>query len=117
MNLLFIGVGGFFGAISRFALNEFIIKLLPNTIALGTLSINVIGCLLIGLYLGNSIPIKDSSYYFFVIGFLGSFTTMSAFTHQTVELINTNTFLATSYIISTIFLCILATYIGTLISR
>ena len=117
MNLLFIGIGGFLGAISRFALSEFIIKLLPNTITLGTLSINVIGCLLIGLYLGNSIPIKDSSYYFFVIGFLGSFTTMSAFTHQTVELIYTNTFLATSYIISTIFLCILATYIGTLISR
>ena len=35
-------------------------------------------------------PVKDTSYYFFIIGFLGSFTTMSAFTHQTIMIANLN---------------------------
>ena len=117
MNLLLIGFGGFIGAISRYSLNELLIKIIPTMASLGTLCINIFGCLLIGMYLGNSMPIKDSSYYFFVIGFLGSFTTMSAFTHHTIQLINTNTLIATSYIITSIFLCIFATYIGTAISR
>ena len=117
MNFLLIGLGGSLGAISRYVINECVAKLAPTMLPLGTISINILGCFLIGLYLGNSIPVKDSSYYFFIIGFLGSFTTMSAFTQQTVALINTNTLLATSYIITTIFLCILATYIGTLFSR
>jgi len=117
MNLLLIGFGGFIGAISRYSLNELLIKIIPTMASLGTLCINIFGCLLIGMYLGNSMPIKDSSYYFFVIGFLGSFTTMSAFTYHTIQLINTNTLIATSYIISSIFLCIFATYIGTVISR
>ena len=64
-----------------------------------------------------NIPAKDSSYYFFIIGFLGSFTTMSAFTHQTIIMFNSNLISAVSYIMLTIFLSIFATYCGTLITR
>ena len=65
MNFLMIGLGGSIGAISRYSLNELLIKIMPTLAPLGTLCINILGCLLIGMYLGNSMPIKDSSYYFF----------------------------------------------------
>lgn len=117
MNILLIGFGGGLGAILRFFLNEAFFKYFSITYPVGTLFINVLGCFFIGFLLGLSMPIKDSSYYFFIIGFLGSFTTMSAFTHHTLLIMNTNFFNAASYIILTITFSIVATYLGAILSR
>ena len=117
MNLLLIGLGGSLGAISRYLLNEIIIKYIPTTFPTGILIVNISGCLVIGLLLGNSMMSTDHVYYFFAVGFLGSFTTMSAFSYQTIELFNTNILIACSYIILTLTLTILATYIGINFSK
>ena len=117
MNILLIGLGGSLGAISRYLLNETVIKYIPTSFPTGILIVNIIGCLVIGLVLGNSMISKDHVYYFFSIGFLGSFTTMSAFSYQTIELFNTNILIACSYIILTLTLTILATYIGINFSK
>ena len=117
MNIFLIGFGGFFGAISRYFLNELITKYIPSSFPIGILAVNIVGCFLIGYLLGGSLTSKDNLYYFAVIGFLGSFTTMSAFTYQTIELLNTNILLACSYIMLTIFLTILATYLGINFSK
>ena len=53
MNFLLIGLGGSLGAISRYVINECVAKLAPTMLPLGTISINILGCFLIGLYLGN----------------------------------------------------------------
>ncbi len=116
-NIVLVGFGGALGAISRFLINEIFYKLTINEFPLSTLLINIIGCFFIGLVAGFSLPYKDSIYYFFIIGFLGSFTTMSAFTHQVLLMLNSNSIYAVSYIILTIILTILATYIGASISR
>ena len=116
-NIIFIGIGGALGAVSRFGINELFEKYFLLSNSSGTLFINVIGCFLIGLLIGMSAPTKDTLYYFFIIGFLGSFTTMSAFTHQTIIMFNSNLISAVSYIMLTIFLSIFATYCGTLITR
>jgi|TARA_B100002019_G_scaffold19230_1_gene14840 CrcB protein len=117
MNILLIGLGGSLGAISRYLLNEIVIKYIPTSFPTGILIVNIIGCLVIGLLLGNSMMSKDHVYYFFAVGFLGSFTTMSAFSYQTIELFNTNILIACSYIILTLTLTILATYIGINFSK
>ena len=117
MNIFYIGLGGALGAILRYMLNETIIKFLPSSFPLGILIVNIIGCYFIGLYLGHSLDDKDHYYYFIVIGFLGSFTTMSAFTYQTIDLFNSNILIACSYIIITIFLSILATFLGINFSK
>ena len=116
-NIVLVGFGGALGAILRFLINEIFYKLTINEFPLSTLLINIIGCFFIGLVAGFSFPYKDSIYYFFIIGFLGSFTTMSAFTHQVLLMLNSNSIYAVSYIILTIILTILATYIGASISR
>ena len=117
MNILFVGIGGFIGAISRNLLNEFIVKYIPINFPIGILIVNVLGCFLIGFLVGGTLTSKDNLYYFMIIGFLGSFTTMSAFSYQAIELFNTNILLACSYIMLTIFLTILATYIGINFSK
>jgi len=117
INLIYVGFGGALGAISRFGINEIFENYLSLSSPIGTLFVNVIGCFLIGLIVGVTLPIKDTSYYFFIIGFLGSFTTMSALTYQTVLMANTNFISALSYIIITIILTILATYLGALLAK
>jgi len=105
------------GAISRYLLNEVVTKYISTNFPTGILIINILGCLFIGLVLGNTIISKDHTYYFFAVGFLGSFTTMSAFSYQAIELFNTNILIACSYIILTLTLTILATYIGINFSK
>jgi|TARA_B100001093_G_scaffold64201_1_gene54088 CrcB protein len=114
-NILFVGIGGALGAISRFGVNEIFENYFTSSA--GTLVVNIIGCFFIGIFVGLSLPVKDSTYYFFVIGFLGSFTTMSAFTYQTMVMANTNLINAVSYIMLTVILSILATYVGAMISK
>ena len=117
INFLYVGFGGALGAISRFGINEIFENYLSLPSPVGTLFVNVVGCFLIGLIVGVTLPIKDTTYYFFIIGFLGSFTTMSALTYQTILMANTNFISALSYIIITIILTIFATYLGALLAK
>ena len=117
INFLIVGLGGALGAISRFGINEIFENYLSLSSPIGTLFVNVVGCFLIGLIVGVTLPAKDTTYYFFIIGFLGSFTTMSALTYQTVLMANTNFISALSYIIITITLAVLATYLGALLAK
>jgi len=116
MNVLLVGFGGFFGAIARYLISIFITPI--NNFPIATLLTNILGCFLVGLIFGLNIGNKENLYYFFSIGFLGSFTTMSAFTMQAVELHNSNQFFNSySYILLTILLTIVATIVGINISK
>lgn len=82
MSYLIVGLGGFLGAITRFGLYQFQKSSSFLNWPWATLTVNVVGCFLIGLFLSlnqKSLINMDSITLFFVIGFLGSFTTFSAF--------------------------------------
>jgi len=112
MSLLYIALGGGIGAVLRFLLTEYVNNNISNLIPLGTLSVNVLGCFVIGCVAGFFASKSSPMYFFFVIGFLGSFTTMSAFSMQTIDLFNSNTLTGITYIILTFSFTIVATYIG-----
>jgi CrcB protein len=88
LQVLVIGFGGFLGTIARFGLGGLVHKHFGGSFPLGTLVINVLGCLVIGvlMYL-----IEDRSLFgptarlFLTIGLLGGFTTFSSFSYETVE--------------------------------
>ena len=115
--IFFIGIGGALGAILRYGVNEIFEKQLLLSSIFGTLFINIAGCFLIGLIAGLTLPDKNTTFYFFIIGFLGSFTTMSAFSHQVNLMINSNLIGAISYIMLTVLFTILATYFGAVLSK
>ena len=89
-NLLAVGLGGFLGAIARYTIDQFVESRLASRFPWGTLAVNVIGCLLIGILLGwisGRENVSKSSELFLVTGILGSLTTFSTFGHDTIELL------------------------------
>ena len=63
--------------------------------------------------LENKIFSQDFIKYFFIIGILGSFTTFSAFSLETIELlVNKKYLIAFFYIFLSLFLCLLFTFFG-----
>lgn len=84
-----VASGGAIGAVARFLLNSWAVRLLPKFVPAGTLLVNALGCLLIGvLVVLFESKGRDSQWVraFFVTGLLGSLTTFSTFGYQTVEL-------------------------------
>lgn len=113
INAFLIFLGGGAGALLRY-----LILISSNiTNVLNILMINLIGCFLMGAafaYLSAKSPI----YTLISIGFLGSFTTMSAFTQTSLEMIlDSKYFNAFFYGILMLSMCVIANIIGYLLMK
>lgn len=82
MNILLISIGAAFGAICRWQLGVWLNPLL-QAVSFGTFFANVLGCLLIGMTMG--LNLQDGQKLLLITGFLGSFTTFSAFSAEIVD--------------------------------
>lgn len=115
LQIIYIGVGGFIGAVSRFLLSRYIGNLLPSFPA-GTLAVNVIGSFVLGFIIYSVSAGKNISPElrdFITIGILGGFTTMSAFAYESFRLFELNQFLLFALnIFLNIILCLAAVYAG-----
>ena len=113
MVYLLIGVGAFFGAILRFLLSSFLSKIIFLGFPMGTLAVNLIGCYFIGIFIAINLSNKELVSPLIIIGFLGSFTTFSAFTKE-VLLFSTTNGIFMAYFIALIItsVCLLSTFIG-----
>lgn len=115
MKIMYIGIAGFLGAVSRYVMVKFVNQHFPD-FPLGTLIVNVTGSFLAGVIIYSALFEKNLSQEvrdYAVIGFLGAFTTMSAFSVDTVRLIGDSQYLyATLNILLNLTLCIGAVYLG-----
>jgi len=86
MQLLVVGLGGFFGAASRHAVGLWMgIMTSQHWFPGATLVVNVLGCLCIGA-LGRLTAMSEYWRLFLVTGILGGLTTFSSFGFQSLEL-------------------------------
>ncbi len=92
---LYVGIGGFFGAILRYEISRHIKEKRQIIIPIETFIINVLGSFLLNFLSSPKINVNldDDVKLFLTTGFLGAFTTYSTFSHETIDLIkNKNIF-------------------------
>ena len=98
MNALIVGAGGFVGSVCRYWVSGWVQSLLSQSWRpVGTMAVNVIGCLLIGLLMGLADfrqVLKPEARLLLVVGVLGGFTTFSAFGYETFALARDREFAA-----------------------
>jgi CrcB protein len=122
MNWLMVAIGGVSGALSRYALivmfEDFSRKATFPWVILG---VNVLGSLLAGLVFAMAHErqwLSVPQQHLISVGFLGAFTTYSAFSLDCVRLMQAGQWmLAGSYVVSTTLLCFAATAVGIFIAR
>ncbi len=112
---LLVGLGGFVGAILRYWVSGWIQSGFI-TFPVGTLGVNFIGSLLLALIMYASEYkglFGEEVRVFLTIGVLGSFTTMSTFSFESMKLLEQSEHMMFGLnLIGTVVLCLLAIYLG-----
>lgn len=115
--MLIIGLGGFIGTVARYLSQQLVYKYYPVTFPYGTLAVNLLGCFLIGIFYALSERgnvLTPEWRMFLTTGFCGGFTTFSAFTLESVQLITHRDYLYfLIYAVASVVLGITATFAGT----
>ena len=118
-----VAVGGAIGSVGRFWLAAVMTSLTGPRFPWGTLLINILGSFVIGLVAAISltperIALHPTARVFLMTGVCGGFTTFSAFSLQTLELMQGGELApAFGYAIGSVVLCVIATYCGWLLGR
>ena len=118
--VLLVFLGGGLGSMFRYVINRFIVTKQLNPLW-ATLSVNVLGSLLIGLILGwamRSTNLSQNTVLFLATGLCGGFTTFSTFAYENQQLIKAGDFITLFiYGISSFALGIAAVFLGLWLSK
>lgn len=119
--LLAIAVGGAVGAVLRFTVSTSVHRVMGKDFPYGTLTVNVLGSLLMGFFFIMLVERQISSIELrsgLLFGVLGAFTTFSSFSFETLALLESGDFAkALLNVVLSVSLCLLATWIGLGIGR
>ena len=120
-NYLIIGIGGFLGAIARYANGLWIGQKWGRSFPLGTFVINVSGSFFIGLLMTlftERFIVNPQWRLFLTVGFLGAYTTFSTFEYETGALLKDGEWLVASMnVVFSVFAGFMALKIGELIAK
>jgi CrcB protein len=90
-NLIILGLGGFFRAISRYLLSSGVQNMIKDSsFPYGTLAVNILGCFVLGMltHLAGAKGLLDAqTRLFLLVGFVGAFTTFSTFSLESASLL------------------------------
>jgi CrcB protein len=121
--LLIVAAGGALGAVARYGVGAWAVRLFPAAVwPWGTLAVNVVGGLLMGLLAGwlafRGGVHGESIRLFAAVGVLGGFTTFSAFSLETALMIERRQLaMAGGYVAASVALSVLALFIGLMVAR
>jgi len=121
LQLLTIAGGGALGAVLRFGMSSYVYRLLGRDFPYGTLAVNVVGSLLMGilfiLFIERGL-VSAEWRSAIIIGFLGAFTTFSTFSIETLMLVESGELSrAALNVVLSVTLCLVATWLGLVMGR
>ena len=116
---IWVMLGGALGALARWGVEVAFLRVSLARLPLGTWTVNVLGCFLAGLCLAFLLtkPSSEPMRLFMMVGFLGSFTTFSAFSLQALELYKSSPNIALGYVASSVLLGLGASMVGISLGR
>ena len=119
--ILAVGVGGFFGSIARFWLATYIGQRMGTRFPYGTFLINLTGSFLIGFVmtlLAAKTHLSPTWRYLIPIGFIGGYTTFSAFEYETFRAIQDGQFVVgTLNVVLSVVAGFLMVWAGAMVGR
>lgn len=121
IKLISIGIGGFFGSITRYLVNRGVERYFKGAFPLATLIVNLVGCFLLGFILtlamrkGDPNPVLRMA---LTTGFLGALTTFSTFTYETLALLEgQNHLIALGNLLVSVILGLVMGWLGIVAAR
>jgi CrcB protein len=112
VNWLAVAIGGALGSVARYALSSWIFDITSHKFPYATLIVNVAGSFVMGILFvvvveRAALPAEMRS--LLMIGFIGAFTTFSAFSLDALGLWqNGHVLMSVIYMIATVILCLVA---------
>ncbi len=114
--LLWVGIGGFLGAIVRYLLGGWVAARWGALFPWGTFVINVSGSFILGFFLAFAQDrpwVHPSARLMFAVGFVGAYTTFSTYTYESIRLIMDGQFaLAAFNILGSVVVGLMAVFAG-----
>lgn len=119
--MLIVFAGSGFGGVARYGMQTWVLKMYPSAFPLGTFIVNLLGCLLIGLFytLSEKHNLLTPAWRLaLTTGLCGGFTTFSAFAYENMNLLKAGDYInMVLYVAGSIVLGIAAVFAGSFIIR
>ncbi|GIN21342.1 fluoride efflux transporter CrcB [Siminovitchia fordii] len=115
MNYLAVGLGGMAGSVIRYLISFYTVNLWSGYFPIGTFIANMCGCFFLGLLTGlneNKEVIPKTIMLGLGTGMIGSLTTFSTFSLETIQLFESSSIMAGFYVLSSICLGLLLAWVG-----
>jgi len=120
-SIMLVGFGGFIGTVARFLISRYFQLNYTSVFPWGTLVVNILGCLLIGIIYGVSEKgdfLSPEVRLFLTVGICGGFTTFSTFSNDAFLLLRQEEWIRFAFYASfSFFLGLLAVYVGRIIIK
>ncbi len=121
MNFLAVALGGAIGAVARYWVSGTVQEHSSSTLPLGTLAVNILGSLLIGVLfvvITEKSLLSELYRQILIVGLLGAMTTFSTFSLDALLLFQEGHYnTALFYILGSFVSCLLAAYTGLVLAR
>lgn len=117
MNLLLVAAGGAIGALARYGVGVGAARWFGLAFPWGTLAVNIVGGFAMGWLAARVGPEQETLRLALGVGVLGGFTTFSAFSLETVRLMEHQPGLAMLYAAASVVLSVGACWAGLMLGR